>query len=218
MRTFVFLFVTEGASDLGLAPHLERLCVEAGAPETRAEVPRLDRLPRPPGHSVEQQVRRALEISPMVDAVFAHRDADATNGEARRQEIADSIGRLSGELRVAHHVPVVPVQELEAWLLLDEATIRRVAGKPRGTGRLDLPAPSRVETVAQPKERLQEALLAASGLRGHRREKFAKAFGKQRARLLEMVDVDGPLREVPAWARLREDIGRAVGAWLGEAG
>lgn len=60
--------------------------------------------------------------------------------------------------------PVIPIRMTEAWLLLDEAEIRRVAGAPNGKIPLNLPNPAKVESVSDPKALLKETLARASGL------------------------------------------------------
>lgn len=102
---------------------------------------------------------------------------------------------------------------MEAWLLADEAAIRRVAGRPRGTEPLDLPAPGKLEEVADPKQMLKDALLQAGAPRGARRRKrFAADFGGFRKQLVENLPVGGPLEQVAAWVRFRKEVAAVVGA------
>jgi hypothetical protein len=107
-------------------------------------------------------------------------------------------------------VAVVPVQETEAWLLLDESAIRRVAGKPSGRNDLNLPRPANVETVARPKERLKGALLAAAEVTGRRRKRFEADFASQRRLLLQRLPVGGPLSQVPAWVAMKAALKKAI--------
>jgi hypothetical protein len=107
-------------------------------------------------------------------------------------------------------VGVVPVQETEAWLLLDEEEIRRVAENPKGKVRLNLPSASRVENVSDPKRRLHQALLKASELRGQRRKKFRNTLAQRCKVLLERLEPDGNIKQVQAWQRLRSDLEAAI--------
>jgi len=141
------------------------------------------------------------------DLIFVHRDADAAGHEARTREIAEASANVEMNLS---RVPIVPVRTTEAWILLDETAIRRVAGNPRGKQPLDLPKPSNVEHLADPKEALVTALAAASGCSGNRLGKFRKRFGQHRQILLEQLPVGGALDHVPAWARLREAVSALV--------
>ena len=49
-------------------------------------------------------------------------------------------------------VCVVPVRMQEAWLLIDEAALRRAAGDPNGTQPLAMPDVQRLEELADPKQ------------------------------------------------------------------
>jgi hypothetical protein len=55
-------------------------------------------------------------------------------------------------------VPVVPVREMEAWLLTEEMAIREAAGNPRGTDELHLPRIHEIESCLDPKAALRDAL------------------------------------------------------------
>ena len=143
------------------------------------------------------------------DLLFVHRDADAAGHEARTREIIEASANV--EFNV-NQIQIVPVRTTEAWILLNEAAIRRVAGKPRGRQPLNLPRPSKVEHLADPKGALDTALVAASGCRGRRLGKFRKRFGQHRQILLEQLTVGGALDHVPAWVRLREAISALVAA------
>lgn len=196
-----FGFVAEGTSDLALVPIIERLLVVAGATEAVGSAPNFARLPSPPGKGVRDQVDALLRLEPDVDAVFVHRDADSREATERRKQIVAHAGEVDAPL-----VPVVPVQETEAWCLLNEESIRRVAGHPRGTCRLDLPTASTVEGLANPKEKLQQALIVASELRGRRLDKFKSNFSRQRRQLLDDLDDAGPISRVPSWRQLVADV------------
>lgn len=181
---------------------LEFLCVQCGADEASGVAPDLRRLPGKTGKTIAEQVSAALRFEPGVDLIFVHRDADARSAGARRREI-EAAAVDAGPVKI---IPVVPIQETEAWLLLDEQAIRDVAENPHGKATLHLPRPSRVEMKARPKEILQAALIAASELKGQRLEKFRKAFGIHRALLLERVEPNGPIRTLSAWKALVRSI------------
>jgi hypothetical protein len=110
-------------------------------------------------------------------------------------------------------VAVVPIHETEAWLLTDEAAIRRVAGRPNGREPLNLPPIQQIEQTKCPKERLEAALLAAAQpLSGQRLARFRHDFGQRRRQLLEELPLDGPLEHLRAWCRLRDDTAKAITA------
>ena len=202
-----FVFVGEGPTDNGLVPHLEALCVRAGASEVSGVVPDFRLLPLHVGHTVHNKAAAALRLEPSANLLFVHRDADSRDPSPRYLEIERELASISG---VPLHVSVVPVQEVEAWLLLDETPIRRVAENPRGTTPLLIPSSMNVENIASPKEQLMALLTQANGASGRRLRKFREAFPRHRRRLLESLNIDGPLVSVPSWQRLVQDIEEAV--------
>lgn len=197
-----FLFIGEGSSDAALVPHLETLCLRCGASEASGVPPDLSVLRRPPGHRLADKLRVALELEPEVDFLYVHRDADARKGEPRLEEV---LGAARGVGWGQRCVPVVPVQALEAWLLLDELQIRAVAENPAGRVPLALPTSDRVDLVARPKERLRELLVAASELSGRRLKQFREDFPRHRRVLLSRLQPDLHLSKVPSWARIESD-------------
>jgi hypothetical protein len=195
-----FAFFREGVSDEDLLPHLRTLLVKAGAAEAVGTVRTY------PGPTADK-FRRLLAEEGSVDLVFVHRDSDSAGSDARRTEIFSAAEAAGFSSPV---VPVVPVRMIEAWLLLSETEIRRVVGKPNGRKPLGLPALHEIERRADPKDILAGALLAASETTGQRHRDEKKEFSKRRKVLLDRLDIDGPIVNLPAWQRLLEDIGRAV--------
>lgn len=210
-----FLLVCEGSSDRYLVPHLESLCVRAGAAEAIGDAPDLGLLPLAPGKAIEEQAAAALRLAGDVHLLFAHQDADHRDPEEVRRRINSRLSTISD---CPPHVCVVPVQELEAWLLLDEPSIRAIAGRPRGTAPLDLPDPARIESTPRPKEILKAALATASEATGARLRRVRAAFGEHRAMLFQRFDVDGPVGSLPAWRRLVADVEAVIGKLLQPSG
>ena len=206
-----FILLCEGSSDRALVPHLERLLVSCGATAAVGFAIPLSTVRDPGGGGsvLERKLGVVLAAETEYDLLFVHRDADAAGHEARTREIIDASANMA--LNV-NRVPIVPVRATEAWILLDEAAIRRVAGKPRGRQPLNLPRPSRVEQLADPKGALDTALASASGCRGYRLRKFRSRFGQHRRILLEQLPIGGALDHIPAWARLREAVSALVAA------
>lgn len=199
------LLVAEGPSDSALATHLRALCIEAGADESVCRCPDLGALHPPPGHTLRRMIPAALALHPDTNLLFVHRDADSVDAGPRRQAIDDAVAGVRG---APLHVCVVPVQELEAWLLLDDAAIRRVAGNPPGTTALDLPSPRRVEELARPKEVLDTIIGRAQAEIGKRRRLPTPDV---RRRLVEQLRLDGPIRGAPSFQRLVRDLDEVVG-------
>lgn len=205
--TIRFVLAGEGGSDDAFVNHLQQLCLESGADEARGSAPDFRHL-KHVGHPVVEKLRAIVALGSSANLFFIHRDSDSSDPEPRHEEIREAAEALGiSETCIA----VVPVRETEAWLLLDEQEIRRVAGRPNGTARLHLPKPSAVEHRARPKELLQEALSIASELRGRRLENFRKEFPSQRRTLLQNLKTVGPIEQLKAWQRLRTDITAAIG-------
>lgn len=103
------------------------------------------------------------------DILIFHKDADSVGTKARREEILSAASNLRDEQRI---VPCVPDREQEAWLLFDESSIRAAANNPRGRVALNIPKPSRLHTVSDPKAALHNTLRTASDAAGRRRRGF----------------------------------------------
>lgn len=202
-----FVFVGEGPTDDALLPHLEKLCILCGADEANGIAIDWLRSLEHPSRKVAERIRLALALEPGANLIFVHRDADSPDPEPRHQEIHDALEEVQLEIP---GVAVVPVQETEAWLLLDETEIRRAAENPKGQVSLNLPSWANVERIGQPKELLFETLLKASELSGRRRDRFARSLSHRRRLLLERLDPEGKIRRVKAWKRLKADLTKAL--------
>lgn len=150
-----------------MGEHLAVLCARRGL-EILITTPDLRRLPDPPGRGVADRLRAIVGLGDTPDILFVHRDAEAQRLERRVNEVARAVAQVRADLPF---VAVVPVRMTEAWLLLDEQSIRIVAGSPSSTVDLGLPPPSRTEHHPDPKALLREALDTASGLSGGRRSR-----------------------------------------------
>ncbi len=200
--TVRFLLVCEGSSDAALIPHISRLLIHYGQPD-------------PEGSHWSKsgpligKIQEGLSFYGDCDLLFLHRDADSdletqSAGPKRRHtEIYEAV-RDSGFTR--NWVGIVPVRMTEAWLLVNESSIRYVAGRPRSNTPLDLPSLRLVEHEPDPKARLTEALITASGTSGRDRKRFIRAIPSLRHQLLQDLPVGGLLEQVPSWVRFREDL------------
>ncbi|MBU3862898.1 DUF4276 family protein [Streptomyces sp. 4503] len=204
------LYLCEGSSDTGLRFHIEAIAADVGR-EILVTVPDLNRLPSKPGHSVEDKLRAAQRLSDgerAYDLVVIHRDADGHPADHRRREIAKAVAQVSPGLA---HVPVIPVRMLEAWLLLDHAAIREVAGNPNGRVALGLPKAAKAESVPNPKALLRQALATASEEKGRGLKKLQARFCENRARLLQMLDREGPVKQLASWMSFTNDLREVLG-------
>jgi hypothetical protein len=202
-----FVFIGEGTSDASLVIPLTQLCKLCGADDAKEILLPLHQFGSEVGHSIFKKARVVLSQASNADILFIHRDADARDATSRYKEIATAMESLGNSM---DYVAVVPIQETEAWLLLDEKAIREVAENQAGRMSLNLPSPKQVETIANPKERLKEVLAKASGFKGRRLKRFRKNFSLHRRELLEMLDCEGPVSKVAAFRRLVDDISQAI--------
>ncbi|MDD9984683.1 MAG: hypothetical protein OXQ31_00275 [Spirochaetaceae bacterium] len=185
--------------------YIQALLIENGASEADGTASYHGRL-------VSDKVRNGLQYCGDTDLLFVHRDADTAGSVARYEEIGRGVSAAGYGGR---WVGMVPVRMMEAWLLADEAAIRRVAGRPRGTEALDLPKPDQLENLSNPKQTLREVLLKAGAPRGVRRTKRFKAdFGSFLKQLAENLPVGRPLEQISAWMRFRDDVAAAMGKQL----
>lgn len=196
------LLLSDGTSDVPLGAHVASLA-RAHDIELDVVAPELERLDPPPGRSVHDRLDRILRIDSEFQVLVIHRDAEAVDRAEREREIQAGMTECGIGWPV---VPVIPIRMTEAWLLLDEAAIREVAGRPRGSTSLALPSPRRAEDVPDPKAILEQALRDASGCTGRRLAKFSRDFPSHRRQLLERLDRNGPVRNLSAWQALEHDV------------
>ena len=200
-RSVSFAFLCEGSSDTGLITDLETLLMHFGAQEvTGMPDTRKGTIPA----RLQQLLTEATEAG--IDMVFIHRDSDGPDREGREREIRRGVE----ESGFPHpFIPVIPVQETEAWLLLDEQAIRDVVAS-KGKQPLKLPKPNAIEGTRNPKEILQKALLSASETSGRRLKKKKNSFSRHRRVLMQRLDPFGAVRNLPSWQCLERDIKRAL--------
>lgn len=199
------LFVGEGSSDSGITAHIRRIVTDHGHSAVITD-PLVDRLPPPPRKTVTAKLQAVRDLGGEYDLVVLHRDGDRKGRSLRLAEIGSAVRQVMPDVP---HVPVIPIRMTEAWLLLDEAEIRHVAGSPNGTTPLKLPKAKNVESIADPKDLLRRTLAVASGLSGRRLDMFNKRFPQHRRQLLERINPDGPIRDVQSWRDFNADL--AVG-------
>lgn len=201
MTQIRILFIGEGPSDSGIATHIRRIAAGYGHNALITD-PYVAWLPLP-SKKVTDKLQAVKDLGGVYDLIALHRDGDREGRQPRLEEISSAADTVMPGIP---HVPVIPVRMTEAWLLLDEAEIRWVAGAPKDKVPLDLPKPAKVESVPDPKALLREALARASGLSGRKLKTFSKRFDQHRAQLLERIDPDGPIRTVQSWRDFNADL------------
>ena len=198
MQPLRYTLLADGSSDRALLPILTWLLRQScGAIPIEAEFADLRRLPHPP-KKLSERIHWSVELYPC-DLLFVHRDAESAPIEKREAEIRKAIEESSMEDSV-RVVCVVPVRMQEAWLLIDEAALRRAAGNPNGTQGLAMPEVQELEELADPKQLIRELLRQASGLRGRRLKRFN--WRSSAHRVGEMIDDFSILYRLAAFQRL----------------
>lgn len=207
------LFIGEGSSDSGITTHIRRIAAGHGHNAIITD-PLVERLPSPPRKTIAGKLQAVKDLGGVYDLIALHRDGDREGRQPRLAEIGTAAGRI---MPGTPHVPVIPIRMTEAWLLLDEAAIRRVAGAPNSKVPLNLPRPAKVESVPDPKALLMEILARASGLSGRKLTIFKDRFPRYRAQLLEQIDPGGPIRTVQSWRDFNADLIAGLGRALEQA-
>jgi len=171
MKALRYTLLSDGSSDQALLPILTWLLREHRMTcAIQPEWADLRRLPKRP-KTLSERILMSLELYPC-DLLFVHRDAESESREGRVDEINRAIAEAAKSVTVPAFICVVSVRMQEAWLLFDEAALRRAAGNPNGQRPLDLPPLSQLEQLPDPKKALYEHLREASGLQERRRKKI----------------------------------------------
>lgn len=205
MRELRYTLVADGSSDRSLMPILGWLLRQScdGLP-IQGAFSDLRRL-RPPPRSLSDRISRSVELYPC-DVLFIHRDAEGASLDERLAEIEESLK----EARVAQKpvVCVIPVRMTEAWLLIDEAALRRAAGNPNGKQPLNLPSVARLEGLSDPKRVLYGLLRQASGFHGRRLKSLNRKLSGHR--VADFIRDFRPLYRLTAFQRLAADVARTA--------
>lgn len=200
-----FILTGEGSSDRYLVDHIENILIEEGFSEVSGEAPDLGLFQSSVGRSVAEKLQALVRAYPNADVFFVHRDADDVGLERRREEVLAAANNIPGR-RV---IPLVPVCQLEAWLLSDQNSIKRIAGNAAHRGNLQsVPPIRRLEHIVDSKSVLKNALCEASGAQGGRLRKFKERFGEMRARLAYDLDPAGPVSQLNSYQIFREELRR----------
>ena len=209
MKELRYTLLSDGSSDRALIPLLTWLLrthrVECAIHPRWAD---LRRVPKPP-KKLSERISLSLALYPC-DLLFIHRDAEKEPHEVRVAEIKKAISEALKSVRVPPAVCVVPVRMQEAWLLFDEAALRRAAGNPHGRRLLHLPASAKVEQLPDPKSILHELLREASELTGRRLKDFPVRERAQR--VAGLIDDFAPLRTLTAFKALEAEIEQVLKA------
>ncbi len=207
MEELQYTLLCDGPADKALMPILNWLL--------RLYVPRLPiqshwadlRLLRKPPQEFDKRIRESIRIYPC-DLLFVHRDAETASLQHRQSEINQAVTDASVDDEVSAAICVVPVRMTEAWLLLDIGAIRQAAGNPNGTVQLNLPSPSNIERLPNPKRVLHDLLRDATEKGTRRRKRFDTNIAVQ---LIPKYTEDfSPLRRLSAFVGLEEAVKETI--------
>jgi hypothetical protein len=139
---------------------------------------------------------------------FVHHDADGPTHHAWAESIKQTVVNVRQQgIVLPPALPVVPVREMEAWLLIGETAIRRAARNPGGRASLGLPQVHAIESCQDPKTTLRKALHAASELT-HRRRSVLDPIAPRT--VADLISDFTPLRQLPAFQAFEEDVRRVI--------
>jgi uncharacterized protein (DUF1778 family) len=200
MNELRYTLLTDGSSDRALMPiidwllrtHSHHLAIQATWADLRAL--------RQPPDTLAARVTESVKLYPC-DVLFIHRDAESQSYDQRWAEVQAAIAE-AGQTPPALYV--IPVRMMEAWLLIDEAAIRRASGNPNGKVRLIIPPVSRLEQLTDPKQTLYDLLRSASELKGRRLDQMNLAVSRQR--ITQIIEDYSPLRTLSAFQRFEADV------------
>ena len=201
MAEVKYTLVTEGPSDQALIPVIDWIFkAQRDDLAVNSEWANPDLLPSGT-KGMAAKIRYGLEFFPC-DVLFVHRDSDDEAPDKRRSEIEAAISSVKNLSQPS--ICVIPVRTMEAWFLFDEQAIRDYVGNPDGKAELNLPKLRNIENTTRPKDRLNEAFDAAKKLKGRRKKSYDNTDSL--TGLARRIEDYAPLRALPAFQRLEEDI------------
>ncbi|MDY6785744.1 MAG: DUF4276 family protein [Cyanobacteriota bacterium] len=204
MKELKYTLLTDGTSDKALIYILNWLLQECGADcAIQSEWADLSRLRIKP-KSFSERISKSLELYPC-DLLFIHRDAEKEPRQNRVNEIQKAIKGIAPPIAIPY-ICVIPVRMMEAWLLFDEAAIRRAADNPSRRQPLSLPSLKKVEQLPDPKQYLCQLLRDASGLTGGRLKKFKSKEREKIQRVAQLINDFSPLHTLSAFQALENDV------------
>lgn len=205
-----FTLIGEGPTDDALMPIIVWLLEDPALgllPDVEITPRFIDHDQFPGGYGTDDRIVEVLRDIPS-DLIFIHHDADGPTHVVREREIRNAI--LGAELRTTGlppTIPIVPVRETEAWLLVDASAVRRVARNPGGRVHLGLPHVHAVEACQDPKAVLRAALRIASGLP---RRRWRQVDAIRPRAIADLIRDFSPLRQLTAFQAFEDDVRQVI--------
>ncbi|WEY38276.1 hypothetical protein [Paraburkholderia sp. SUR17] len=195
MRLVRYTLLADGRSDSGLLPIIQWV-IETNFTDIATQPAfAMEGIPNP-SQGLRRRVDAALALY-ACDVLFVHRDAEREPYDVRRRELESQLGSTA-----TTWVPVIPVRMTEAWLLGDEAAIRRAADNPRGRVPLQIPPHARWEALPDPKEVLFDLLRTAADRPARRPIDERRC----RSRVADLTDGFEHLRNLDSFRRFEADV------------
>jgi len=200
----------EGATDKGFLPVLiqrtvQQLLEEKGRSVIDVSEPFVIDIDADEASRQADRILVAARRAMGYHALLIHVDSDYPQPDrAMRERVQPGLDLVqqSSEQLCRDLVPVIPVQMTESWMLADPDTLRAVIGTDATSAELGLPHLHEVESLADPKQRLQQAVRTA-GLR--RRTPRKIEVGTIYRPLAERLSLQ-ELQRVPSYQRFTGDM------------
>ncbi len=113
--------------------------------------------------SSRDNILHSCKLASRQDLVLVHRDADCNDWRlGLERHFQEAMQKIDEDLEGLYNrmlIPVIPVQELEAWMLCSKQTLLGILETGFSTGQLGLDYKvGRIEGIADPKSRLENAI------------------------------------------------------------
>jgi len=185
-RQITYLLIADGGTDRALIPIID-WTIRNIDPEVDILEP--DFLKR---HGPVKNYVEGLDSGAML--IFVHRDAEGETLAERLREFDDV-----SDQRV---IPVIPVRMSESWLLIDGSAIAAAADRPFAM--VTTPAVTTLEGLFDPKSRLEDLLVGATGgLTGRSLKRFKQSLVDRRIDVSRRIEDYGLLDQLPAFQEFR---------------
>ena len=209
MRNLTIALFAEGSTDYRFLPVvIQRTAEKILCENLSPDVSVLEPLPidkNVHGQTGAAKIVEAARIAAGVDLLIVHSDSDNRTLEKTREEQFDPGKRLidlfPGDI-CKEVIPIIPVKNIEAWLLADIDAFRLVVGTNLSEQQLNIPLHQRqVESIPDPKLVYREAVRIALTERRKRGSINTGAYYEPLAREIDLEK----LKLVPAFRTFYDD-------------
>ena len=122
--------------------------------------------------------------------IFFHRDSENSTLQVRL--------RTFDSIIASNIVPVIPIRMSEAWIIFNAEAIARAADFPSSI--VDTPRLPQIESIADPKTRLNELIVQAAGNpTGRRGKKLKNSMADKRVAVASYISDYSPLEQLDAF-------------------